>query len=487
MTNLTRSKPPEPGQYTLRGSHDQTAEIESLAESIQSEAASLPDRFSDTTSSSTQRNVAYSFEPEKGALRQRPRARPIEEEEEEEDEEFERHTRDEGSLITRSGQSALTAMLRDSPSTSPPEGEEEDDEEGERTPTEYLFKVRSSQSAAIPEDREADATEYTPLMRKLSSRSRRSQRYGGGRRSSDVERGSASKGLEPQPFLAAGAGYAKRFEWKMLNPKTWDRETVWQKGVVQPSAALPAVFLGLLLNILDALSYGMILFPLGEPIFAQLGADGISIFYVSTIIAQLVYSCGGSIFKGGIGSEMIEVVPFFHRMAFMILARVGTDDTKAVFATTILAYALSSILTGTVFFIMGASGLGSLIGFFPRHILIGCIGGVGWFLVVTGLEVSARLTGSFEYDMETMQRLFQLDTVFLWTSPLLLAVLFLVIKRFIKSNYLVGGYFLSIALVFYFFKLVLGLPLDMLREKGWVFDAPASSLPWYHFYTLYGE
>lgn len=49
----------------------------------------------------------------------------------------------------------------------------------------------------------------------------------------------------------------------------------------------------------------MILFPLGEPIFAQTGADGISMFYVSCIVAQLVYSCGGSIFKGAVGSEMV--------------------------------------------------------------------------------------------------------------------------------------------------------------------------------------
>lgn len=49
---------------------------------------------------------------------------------------------------------------------------------------------------------------------------------------------------------------------------------------------------------------GMILFPLGNPIFAGLGPAGISIFYVSTIIAQLTYS-SGSIFKGGVGSELV--------------------------------------------------------------------------------------------------------------------------------------------------------------------------------------
>jgi sulfate permease, SulP family len=87
--------------------------------------------------------------------------------------------------------------------------------------------------------------------------------------------------------------------------KNCDKHTLWSKGVVDPVSRIPAVILGLLLNILDALSYGMILFPLGQPIFEKLGPDGISMFYVSCIISQLVYSLGGSVFKGGIGSEMV--------------------------------------------------------------------------------------------------------------------------------------------------------------------------------------
>jgi SulP family sulfate permease len=329
-------------------------------------------------------------------------------------------------------------------------------------------------------------SERTPLVRS-PPRQEPQREYGSAEDPhSDVERGAGLKqrlhGVQkhfsfPKPLVNRHA----------FNPKTWNRQSIWKQCVVHPASFLPAVLLGLLLNILDALSYGMILFPLGEPVFADLGSDGISMFYVSTIIAQLVYSSGGSIFKGGVGSEMIEVVPFFHKMALMILERVGEDNPKSVLATTILAYAVSSVLTGTVFFIMGAAKLGSLIGFFPRHILIGCIGGVGWFLVATGVEVSARLSGNLEYNLVTLQKLFQLDTVFLWTVPLSLAILFLVVKRFVKSNYLVGGYFLAIGLVFYFFKLVLGIPLETLRDKDWVFDAPRSSEPWYHFYSLYGE
>jgi SulP family sulfate permease len=283
--------------------------------------------------------------------------------------------------------------------------------------------------------------------------------------------------------------YAKmqRFWQAVSHPKSWDRRAIWRGGVVHPISLLPAVFLGLLLNILDALSYGMILFPLGEAIFADLGADGISMFYVSTIISQLVFSSGASIFKGGIGSEMIEVVPFFHKMAFMILNRVGEDNPKSVVATTILSFAVSSVLTGAVFFLMGVCRLGALIGFFPRHILIGCIGGVGWFLVATGVEVAGRLPGSLEYDLPTLHKLFQLDTVFLWTTPLLLAIVLLIAKRFIKSNFLVGGYFILVSAIFYLVKLAARIPLENLRSSGWVFEAPKSANPWWHFYTLYGK
>jgi sulfate permease, SulP family len=84
-----------------------------------------------------------------------------------------------------------------------------------------------------------------------------------------------------------------------------DRQTISKHRVVDTVNRIPAVILGLLLNILDALSYGTILFPLGQPIFATLGPDGISMFYVSCIVSQLVYSLGGSVFKGGVGSEMV--------------------------------------------------------------------------------------------------------------------------------------------------------------------------------------
>lgn len=175
-------------------------------------------------------------------------------------------------------------------------------------------------------------------------------------------------------------------------------------------------------------------------------------------------------------------------MALTILRRVGEDNPRSVLATTILSYSLSSVLTGAVFYLMGKCRLGSLIGFFPRHILIGCIGGVGWFLVATGLEVSAKLDGNLEYSLTTLQKLVRHDTILLWMTPLLLAIILLIAKRWIKHPLMDATYFISIIAVFYFVVAVVpDLELPELRAKGWIFEAPEAGVPFYHFYSLYGN
>ena len=270
-----------------------------------------------------------------------------------------------------------------------------------------------------------------------------------------------------------------------LNPKAWDFNLMAQKAIVEPVTMLPAVFLGLLLNLLDALSYGIILFPLGEAPFADLGADGVSMFYVSCIVAQLTYSTG-SIFRGGVGSEMIEVVPFFHKMTYLIMNTMGTEDHDALRATVITSYAMSSIVTGIVFFALGSARLGTLVNFFPHSILTGCIGGVGIFLFITGIEVSARLDGNLEFTLDVAKRLSAAETVVLWIPPLILAVTLLTIKHFFDRPWLVPAYYIAITAIFYIITTAVpAISMENLRSSGWVFDAPAAGVPFYNFYSHY--
>lgn len=58
-------------------------------------------------------------------------------------------------------------------------------------------------------------------------------------------------------FVAMDARRHTYFVFKRLaNPKTWNWQAVWKYGIRQPLGYFPPVILGLLLNILDALSYG---------------------------------------------------------------------------------------------------------------------------------------------------------------------------------------------------------------------------------------
>lgn len=268
----------------------------------------------------------------------------------------------------------------------------------------------------------------------------------------------------------------------------WKESSKEQRNVfVRAASYLPAVFLGTLLNVLDALSYGMIMFPLGEAVFSQMAPAGLSMFYISTVVSQLVYSLGGLAFKSGIGSEMIEVTPFFHSMALSINANMAGQSQDAVLATVIVTYCFSSVVTGVIFFLLGKLKLGSLVGFFPRHILVGCIGGVGYFLVVTGLEVSSRLEGGLLYDWATLSFLFGDYITFLqWAIPLALTIVLILLHQKIHHSLLVPVFFIGVFAAFHI--LVAVNPhwsLEMAREYKWVFPAVESKEPWYSHYKLF--
>ncbi|KAI1804078.1 sulfate transporter family protein [Daldinia bambusicola] len=374
---------------------------------------------------------------------------------------------------TNPGPSALTSMFKRSPPQSlhgPDAGSNSMSENGQHLPSIDVFQPQHDD----------ELSETTPLLRRVSHTPEPEDSV----TDVDIESQKPKTALWGSSSTGNGIRNKIRTVKGMMNPKTWDKRVIWQRTVVDPIHCLPAVIVGLLLNILDALSYGMILFPLGNPIFSNLGPAGISIFYVSTIISQITFSAG-SIFRGGIGSELIEVVPFFHNMATTITAIVGEDQPDAVIATTITSFAISSMLTGLVFYLMGRFRLGYVVGFIPRHILIGCIGGVGWFLIATGFEVSARLE-EFRYDLDTGRKLIQSDTLPLWLIPLVLAILLFGLQKKITSKYFLPVYILSVPVFFYFFVFTIdSLNPENLRKAGWIFEAPEAGQPWWYFWTLY--
>ena len=137
---------------------------------------------------------------------------------------------------------------------------EEGDDEGR--PTSARMPVTEPQPLLAHRTSAEDVSEISPL---LAARSREGQNGGYGISGADGN----GADLESQKQLARGKWlgrttdslrHARGRVASVLpvigNPKRWDRRALWNNVVVAPVACLPAVVVGLLLNILDALSYG---------------------------------------------------------------------------------------------------------------------------------------------------------------------------------------------------------------------------------------
>lgn len=253
--------------------------------------------------------------------------------------------------------------------------------------------------------------------------------------------------------------------------------------ITWPLPYIPAVVLGLILNLLDGLSYGLIAFPVSIPIFDKFGPVGFSMYMLSTAVSQAVYSSGASAFRGANGSMLIEAIPFLYAMCGTIIQSVGEDNPDRVIATTMVAYASSTLITGLVFFLLGALRIGSLVDFFPRHILVGCIGGVGYFLFQTGMEVTSHL--KLSWDWSIIKAMFSGNTLGLWSSSLFIALLLRLLATRYTHPLFVPLFFIAVPVIFYSVAAIWGISLDTLRSTGWIFQQPEAGVPFYYFYTLF--
>lgn len=109
-----------------------------------------------------------------------------------------------------------------------------------------------NQTQTEDEDEQAIATENSPLLPGSSNRRRVSD-------TADLE--GQAKGNKRWIHKLMDKGH--RLESNVthafavaVNPSRWDGKAIWQNAVADPISCLPAVAVGLLLNILDALSYG---------------------------------------------------------------------------------------------------------------------------------------------------------------------------------------------------------------------------------------
>lgn len=223
-----------------------------------------------------------------------------------------------------------------------------------------------------------------------------------------------------------------------------------------------------LLNLMDAATYGGLLFPVQAPLFAGYGFLGVSMYLLCTTVSQLVVSLFSSFRRGATACATVETIPFYHSISFAVANRV-IDSPVSMISTILAAYALIAVTTGLIFLTLAMLNLDRLVHKFPRVVLVGSMGGIGVFLVQVGLEMAARES----LTLASLGRLFaSWVTVGLWVPAMAAAVASLMAELRWRVPFVTsiaaGGLFLG----FYLVALLVPYSLDQLRDLGWLMSGP---------------
>ncbi len=108
-------------------------------------------------------------------------------------------------------------------------------------------------------------------------------------------------------------------------------------------------------------------------------------------------------FANPIGLQIVENVPFYHAIAGICTEELGYG--VEALSNLLLILAFTTILVGISFYVLGALELGRVIYFIPKHVLVGLIGGIGFFILQISIEVV--INQDFAFSISGFKALFQ--------------------------------------------------------------------------------
>eukprot|EP01062_Namystynia_karyoxenos_P009770 TRINITY_DN13453_c1_g1_i1.p1 TRINITY_DN13453_c1_g1~~TRINITY_DN13453_c1_g1_i1.p1 ORF type:complete len:877 (+),score=218.18 TRINITY_DN13453_c1_g1_i1:81-2633(+) len=145
--------------------------------------------------------------------------------------------------------------------------------------------------------------------------------------------------------------------------------------------------LAAVVSVIDNAPYGLVLFP-QEHFGPGLAPVGVAMVLCAAAVSQLVLS-RSSAFPCAVGCMVVENLPFLTMMASRSAAELKQQGrgSQAV-ATAVLLWALATGLSGVAMLLLGHLHAGRLTAFFPKHVLLGCIGGMGAYILTQGISVT---------------------------------------------------------------------------------------------------
>lgn len=234
-----------------------------------------------------------------------------------------------------------------------------------------------------------------------------------------------------------------------------------------------AVFVNTLLNLIDAIAIGQLIFPRTDAFFQRFTVDAICLYLVATAASQLLYpaltSYGSAVTAGMMG----ESLPFLHAMlmtikkGFLQKHSVEDVDLELMMPTILSALVIHALSIASFFFILYAFKLGDLVRRFPKYVLLGAMGGIGLFLVKTALEQAGP-------------RHFLL--ILCGICP---AISVVFVKRRLSNPFIVPVTVISLIFMFYIWSWITGMSWSELREGNLLIPGPSSRVPPFRIYMYW--
>lgn len=240
------------------------------------------------------------------------------------------------------------------------------------------------------------------------------------------------------------------------------------------TALLTGLLSGLIVGIvvvIVAISFAVLIFS-GE--LDRFAPNGIGLaLYTAAVMAGLIALT--SSFRGMVATPQDVPAAITALIAAAVVAALPTDTkTPEVLATVIAAIAVTTLVTGLFFLVLGYFKLGGLSRFIPYPVIGGFLAGTGWLLFKGSVGVLTGVPLSFG----NLAALMQTEMVMRWLPGLVFGVVLLLVLRR-TSHYLalpamlVGG-----IMLFFLSLLATGTSIAEATARGWLLEPFPSGDIW---------
>ena len=152
-------------------------------------------------------------------------------------------------------------------------------------------------------------------------------------------------------------------------------------------------------------------------------------------------------------------------IATTVMATSGKDwDADTTFQFIFVCIALTSILVGIFFFILGTLKLGKLVRFIPYPVVGGFLAGTGWLIV----KFAFIMTADMGLSLANVISLFNQETLPKWFPGLIFGLIMLISSRYIKHYLLIPALIAIGISSFYAIMFFYGFSFTNLESNGYL-------------------